>query len=210
MAEEKESAQDLARQEREASKSVDLGASRWVLLGCVVVYLVALFLPFAADASGWQVLVPGEASRQAQVKVTEHLFVWFSFLGLAVLTSLVVATKRFALAAPGWMATTIALILSLLAVWLRRSSATYDAGLHHGPGIYLAIAAVAVAVFAYIPVVVRRTPAQRELAERLRNADQYDDVARAQASAAISRGEDNPLLVDDRRARATERHRRYE
>ncbi|WKD57504.1 hypothetical protein CAPI_04730 [Corynebacterium capitovis DSM 44611] len=210
MSESPVSAQELARREREASISVELGSSRWVLTGCVVAYVVALFLPFAGEASGWQLLVPSDAAHAAQAKVTELLFVWSSFLGLALLTSLVVATRRFAIAAPAWMVTTLSLVLALLAIWLRRSSTAFDAGLHHGPGIYLAIAAVAVAVFSYIPVVVRRTPAQRELAEQLRNADQYDDVARAQASAAISRGKSNPLLVDDRRARAAERHRRFQ
>ncbi len=203
---------ELEELEREASKSVELGASRWVLLGCAAVYLLSLFLPFAGEASGWQMLAATSEANGAQTKVTEYLFVWLSFAGVGVLTPLVAATRRFALAAPTWMITTISLILSVLAIWLRRTSSSYDAGLHHGAGIYLAIAAVAVTVFAYVPVVLGRSGMQEEIAERRAQAEGHDDVALAQESAAqkARTGEGNPLLVDDRRARAAERHRKFE
>lgn len=201
-------AEDLARREKEASRSVELGAAGWVLLGCVVAYLVSLVLPFAGAARGWQVLAATGAAREAQLKATEFVFAWLSFLGVGVLTSLTLATRRFAVAVPAWMATTVAFIVSILAIWLRRTSSTFDMGLRHGPGIYLAIAAVGVAVFAFIPVVLRRSAAQADIAQRRASADGRDAVAVAQQSAAVSRG-DNPLLVDDRRARAAERHRRH-
>ncbi|MDY5785990.1 MULTISPECIES: hypothetical protein [unclassified Corynebacterium] len=203
-------ARELEWQEREASKSMHLGTSRWVLAGCVVAYIVALFLPFAGTASGWQILCATAAADEVQTKLTEFAFVWISFLGLVVLTSLVVATRRFVFAAPAWMACGIALLGSVLAIWLRRTSSTFDAGFHHGPGIYLAIAAVAVAVIAYIPVVFGRSAQQEEIARLRARTDQRDDVAIAQSDATNSRGEANPLLVDDRRARAAERHKRFD
>ncbi|AWB84192.1 hypothetical protein [Corynebacterium liangguodongii] len=189
---------------QEEKRTVELGDARWVLIGVIVVYLVALFLPFAGGASGWQVLAMTDASDQAQVTLTEFLFVLLSFIGVAVLSTLTLITRRFAVAALGWMFTTVSLFGSVLALWLRRTSVAYDMGLHHGPGIYLAILAVAVAVFTYIPVVLRRGEEQDE------GHVERDEVALAQEAATrASVSEENPLLIDDRRARAAERHKKY-
>ncbi|WP_291313759.1 hypothetical protein [Corynebacterium sp. UBA2622] len=203
---------DLAELEKDASRSIELGTAHWVLLGCALVYLAAMFLPFAGSTSGWEIIGATEGSRAVQTKVTEYLFAWLSFAGVGLLTPLVLLTKRFVVAAPAWMISTLALILSILAIWLRRTSSSFDVGLHHGAGIYLAIAAVAVTVFAYIPVVLGRSGSQEEIARRRAGAEKRDDVALAQESAAqkARTGEGNPLLVDDRRARAAERHRKYE
>lgn len=186
-----------------ASKRLELGSTRWVLAGAVAVYALALFLPFAGGVAGWQVLAFSDAAASVQTKLTEYLFTVLSFIGLGVLTTVAVATRRFPVAALGWMVTTVSLFISILALWLRRTSTAFDAGYHHGPGIYLAIVAVAVAVFAYIPVVLRRDGAEGTRGER-------DDVALAQQEATRrAADEENPLLIDDRRARAAERHRKY-
>ncbi|SDL78183.1 hypothetical protein SAMN04488535_0762 [Corynebacterium mycetoides] len=200
----------LAREERAAASTVDLGATRWVLIAAVVVYLIALFLPFAGGVPGWQILTFTDAAAEVQTKLTEYVFTVMSFIGLAVLTTLVLATRRFPFAAAGWMFTTVSFLVSILAIWLRRTSTAYDLGYHHGPGIYLAILAAGVAVFAYIPVVLRHTDRQAEITQRRLALDERDDVARAQAAAtreAVTR--ENPLLIDDRRARAAERHKKY-
>lgn len=186
-----------------ASKRLELGSTRWVLAGAVAVYALALLLPFAGGVAGWQVLAFSDAAASVQTKLTEYLFTVLSFIGLGVLTTLAVATRRFPVAALGWMVTTVSLFISVLALWLRRTSTAFDAGYHHGPGIYLAIVAVAVAVFAYIPAVLRRDGAEGTRGER-------DDVALAQQEATRrAADEENPLLIDDRRARAAERHRKY-
>ncbi|SDR95566.1 hypothetical protein [Corynebacterium timonense] len=205
-----DNAGDLATQEKDASTRLDLGASRWVLLACAVVFLIALFLPFAGEASGWQFLAVTDAATQVQATLTELIFVWLGVLGVVVLTPLTLLTRRFAIAAPGWMVTTVALFISLLAIWLRRTSATIAEEYSHGTGIYLAIVAVAVAVFAYIPVVVGRSAQQAEAAARRAASEELDEVAAAQREAGVSTGRENPLLIDDRRARAAERHRRLD
>ncbi|MCT1583904.1 Rv2732c family membrane protein [Corynebacterium sanguinis] len=202
--------QRLAAEERNAASKVDLTATRWALVGAVVLYLVSLLLPFAGGVAGWQVLAFSDAAAGVQTKLTEYAFTVLSFIGVGVLTSLVLATKRFAFAAAGWMLTTVSLFISILAIWLRRTSAAFDAGYHHGPGIYLAIVAVGIAVFAYIPVVLRRSDTQSEIAERRGALEGQDEVALAQQAASREAGgENNPLLVDDRRARAAERHEKY-
>lgn len=198
-----------AQAEKQAGSRIPVGVGYWVLAACVVVYLIAMCLPFAAGVSGWQFVGHTAASVDAQAKVTEYVFAWLSCAGLGVLTTLALLTRRFAVAVPAWMLTTISLFASLLAIWLRRTSASFEQGLGHGPGIFLAAVAVLVATFAFIPVVTRRDEALREVGEQRARIDGTDAVARAQqdATAHAQSHHDNPLLLDDRRARAAERHR---
>ncbi|WNI12410.1 hypothetical protein RIU96_09340 [Corynebacterium sp. Z-1] len=199
----------LAREERAAASRVDLVATRWALIAAVVLYVIALFLPFAGNVAGWQILTFTDAADAVQAKLTEYAFTVLSFIGLVVLTSLVLATRRFPLAAAGWMFTTVSFLISILAIWLRRTSSAFDQGFYHGPGIYLAIVAVGIAVFAYIPVVLRRSETQSEIAERRGALEGRDEVALAQRAATReTASRENPLLVDDRRARAAERHKK--
>lgn len=198
---------DLAKKEARAAATLEMGSRRWVLAACAALYFFAMFLPFAADASGWDMLASTQAAQDAQTKITEYVFVWCSFIGLGVLTSLTVIFRRFALGVPAWMVTTVSFAVSLMAIWLRRSSSAYDLGLRHGPGIYLAILAVAVAVFTLFPALFGRSEQARQAAQQRARAQGSDEVALAQRSAT-SRVEGNPLLIDDRRARAAERHKR--
>ncbi|GAA1167761.1 hypothetical protein CGLAUT_07340 [Corynebacterium glaucum] len=193
----------LARTERKVSGRLADGPARWVLLACTAAYLVAMFLPFAGAASGWQLLGATEATRDTETAVTEYLFTWVAFIGLGVLTPIAVLTRRFAAAVAGWMVTGISSVCWLLAMWL---------GLDHGAGIYVAIAAVLIAIAAYIPALGRRGEQQLEIARQRAAAQGTDDVARLQRSATEqAHAHDqaqNPLLIDDRRARAAERHKR--
>ena len=201
-------AEALAKAERTASAKLADGAFRWILLACAAVFLVALFLPFAGGVSGWQFLAVSDASRAVEGKLTEYLFVWFGFIGLAVITTIAMLTRRYRVAVPGWMLTGIAMVFSILAIWLRRSSTTWEQGLHHGPGIYVAMFAVIIAVFAYLPAIFRRAEEQTAIAEQRAALQGTDDIAVAQRAATQRAQEHNPLLIDDRRQRATERHKR--
>lgn len=201
------SAESLAQAERRASSSIVDTPARWVVLACAALLLVSLLLPFAGGAAGWRFLVPTEASRGAKASIAEYLFTWFSLVGLGVCGTLSVALRRYRLAAAGWVLTGMAVVFALMSVWLRRSSATADMP-GHGAGIYLAMAAVLVAAFAYVPLITRRGGEQEAIAVERAAAQGTDEVALAQRAAADHAHEANPLLVDDRRARAAERRRR--
>lgn len=193
----------LAAEERRAGNRLADGPERWILLGCAAVLLVALFLPYAGSASGWQILGVSAAAKAAHTTVTEYLFTWLSFIGLGVLTTTAMAARRYSLAAIGWVLTVISLVNALLAIWLRRSSsAALDP---HGPGIYLAMLAVLVAAFAYIPAIFRRAEEQQAITVERAAEQGSDELAQLQREASQH---ENPLLVDDRRARAAERHKR--
>jgi len=193
------SPESLAAAERKVSGQLADGPYRYVLLGCAVVYLLALFLPFSSGANGWQLLGATAAAREAEVKITEYLFTWFSLLGVGILAPAAVLSKRYAVAAAGWVITVISLVFFLMAIWL---------GVNHGAGKFLAVAAVLVAVFTYIPAIFRRGEDQREIARERAAAQGTDQVARLQRAATEqTHPGGNPLLVDDRRVRAAERHK---
>jgi len=195
--------ESLARAEKKAASTVDMGAKRWVLAAAVAIYLVALFLPFVGGASLWQVLAVTDAAKDAQTAITEYVFAWISLIGVGVLTTLAVATQRFALAVPAWMVTTVSLVYSVLGIWLRNSNAS---GISRGPGYYLVLLAVVIVVFTAFPLILSRNEEQAAVAQKRAEAQGKDEVALAQRAAA--REQENPLLIDDRRARAAERHRK--
>ena len=195
--------ESLARAEKKAASTVDMGAKRWVLAAAVAIFLVALFLPFVGGASLWQVLAATDAAEDAQTAITEYVFAWISLIGVGILTTLAVATQRFALAVPAWMVTTVSLVYSVLGIWLRNSNAS---GISRGPGYYLVLLAVVIVVCTVFPLILSRNEEQAAVARKRAEAQGKDEVALAQRAA--TREQENPLLIDDRRARAAERHRK--
>lgn len=195
--------ESLARAEKKAASTVDMGAKRWVLAAAIAIYLVALFVPFVGGVSLWQVLAVTDATKDAQTAITEYVFAWISLIGVGILTTLAVATQRFALAVPAWMVTTVSLVYSVLGIWLRNSNAS---GISRGPGYYLVLLAVVIVVFTVFPLILSRNEEQAAVARKRAEAQGKDEVALAQRAAA--REQENPLLIDDRRARAAERHRK--
>ena len=193
----------LAHAEKIAASTVDMGAKRWVLAAAAALYLVAMVLPFVGDASGWQVLAAAGAAKEAQTAITEYVFAWISFIGVGILTTLAVVTQRFAITVPAWMVTTVSLVFSVLGIWLRNSSGL---GISRGPGYYLAILCVIAVVFTTFPLILSRNESQAAVARERAESQGKDEVAMAQRAA--TRRQDNPLLIDDRRSRAAQRHKR--
>ena len=193
-------AEDLAAAERRSGQQLADGAYRWVLLGCVAVYLVSLFLPFVGAAPGFKVLLlnPG-----TPVTIAEYAFTWLSFLGLGVLTTLSMLARRYGIGAAGWVLTAMAAVNALLSVWLRSTSTLLSENQSYG--FFIAVAAVVVATFAYIPAMVRRGDEQQAIAVERATAQDGDALTQFQREAATK--PENPLLIDDRRARAAERHK---
>lgn len=193
----------LAHAEKTAASTVDMGAKRWVLAAAAALYLVAMVLPFVGAASGWQVLAATGAAEEAQTAITEYVFAWISFIGVGILTTLAVVTQRFAITVPAWMVTTVSLVFSVLGIWLRNSNGL---GISRGPGYYLAILCVIAVVFTTFPLILSRNESQAAVARERAELQGKDEVAMAQRAA--TRRQDNPLLIDDRRSRAAQRHKR--
>lgn len=197
---------DLASLEKQRAGTVELGARRWVLAAAVAVYLISLFLPFAGDAAGWQMLTFTE-SDGIDVAIGERVFALLSFLCLAVFTLLLVIVRRTMFALFAWMAGCVSLVAALLGLWLRQTGSTGDAT---GAGMFLAIACVVVAVPLLTSAWMGRDPEQQEIESLRREQTDFNPVAEVQADAghqSVRRAANAEQLVDDRRARAAQRHR---
>lgn len=197
---------DLAALEKQRAGTVDLGARRWVLAALVALYVLALLLPFAGDAAGWRMLTFTEPET-VDVAIGERVFAVLSFVCLPVFTLLLVIMRRTSLALFAWMAGCVSLVAALLGLWLRQTGSTGDST---GAGMYLAIACVLVAVPFLTAAWTRRDPEQQKMEALRREQTDFNPVAEAQAAAgkqSVRRAEDAGKLIDDRRARAAERHR---
>ncbi|QGU04828.1 Rv2732c family membrane protein [Corynebacterium comes] len=197
---------DLALRERRAATHLVLGRQLWLFVAALVIYVVSLFLPQAGEVRGFEVLLQLEPAQEAGIKITEYVYALLIFLGVGVLTPLLLITRRSAVAAMAWMLTTVGLAYSIFAIWLRQTRSSADDGVEMNIGFWLSVLAVTLAFFGFAFVVMRRSPEQAEIAQARAESDNLDEVGRLQQNANVA-VESNPLLIDDRRARATERHR---
>ena len=195
----------LAAEERRTGARLADGPYRWVLIACAAIYLIGLFLPFVGSTSGVQVLIRSSAAQASNVNMTEYLFAWISFAGLAVVTTIAMLARRYGLAALGWALTVISVAFAMFSLWLRNAAAA-GGGEPHGVGAYLAMVAVLVAALAYAPAIIRRSDEQQAITVERAAVQGSDELSLLQRDAATKPV--NPLLVDDRRARAAERHKR--
>ncbi|MBC3185384.1 hypothetical protein H7347_02120 [Corynebacterium sp. zg-331] len=206
---EEHSAAHLAELEREAASRLWLGTPGYALLGAFVFYVASLFLPQVTGVAGYQVVFATDTAAQAGVKITEYIFAICAFLGLGVCTALALVLRRTVWALVAWMLCTVAAVEALLALWLRQTRSGSEEATSAGVGMYLAIGAVLVAVVVYSRIALRRSPEQERIAQARAEVEDLDEVSYAQRTALVKqqqRGEQhNPLLVDDRRARAAHR-----
>lgn len=200
---------DLAALEKQSADNIDLGVRRWVLAASIVLFIVALILPFAGDAAGWQMLTFTEPD-DINVAVGERVFTVLSFVCLVVFTLLLVITQRTKFALFAWMAGCVSLVAALLGLWLRQTGTSGDTT---GAGMYLAIACVIVAVPLLTAAWMHRDPRQQEMEALRREQTDFNPVAEVQADAghqSVRHAENAETLIDDRRARAALRHRRVQ
>lgn len=206
-------ARNLAHEEKKAARRMSLAGHTWALVAAVVIWLAYLVLPHANGVSGAEVTFFLPSSREAGIKVTEYVYAVLIGLGIGVFTTLVLLTKRTVFGLIAWMLSTVGLFYSVFALWLRQTRPTANDGVDMSVGMYVSIVGVALAVYAYSMVALRRSPEQRQIAEARAASDNLDEVGRAQRDlldAQRDQVEANPLLVDDRRRKAVERHRRQE
>lgn len=195
---------DAAKEERRVGAHLGLGRVRWVLAGSWAVFVLSLLLPHAGDIASWEVLA---MQRGEAVRIPERIFVVLATVAVGVVGGLLALTKRTTVAMVAFLVTGMALIASLLGLWSRIQLAETTGA----PGVHVAMllqtACVVVQLVCVCLVILRRTPEQMAAQERRAEAaSQLDAVGTAQREASGDPWEVNPLLVDDRRARARRRH----
>lgn len=194
-----------AREERVAAKYMDLRSQVYTLGLAVLSYIAYLFLPHAGGARGFEVLLRLPAAQEVGISIVENVFVYLLTIGVGVLTTLVIFTRRAVFGLVGWMMSTVGFVINILVFWMRGSQPE-EAQI----GMYVAAVAAGLAFFGYSLVALRRSPEQQEAERRARDiAGQLDEVGQVQAGINQAPApERNPLLIDDRRAQAHERNAR--
>lgn len=189
--------------------TLDQPGIRQLLISLVGVYLVTIAMPWIGDARGWEILFFAEPDS-IQTTVTER---GFALLGAVciVLTAITAATKRIVFSMLAWAFGSVALVAALLGLWLRQTGTAAQHGITTGIGFYLAIAVVLIAVPALLIAWTKRTPEQKAAEQLRRERTEFSPVAEVQTDAAkqaIRRTDGAQGIIDDRRARAAERHKK--
>lgn len=203
----------LAQQERAAARTISLGRYRWVLLGVLVVFFAALFLPHSGDVRGIDLIARNEKAT-ADTKIGEFVFVYFGTAAAVVLNAATLLTRRTAVANIQYLCAGVALLTSLFGLWMRMQDAENTGAAGIGPGLIIEALAVIVLVYAMSCFIFARSEEQKRIAHDRASTPSLDAVGKVQQEHRMSRGMDspetNPLLVDDRRRRAAERHSKPE
>lgn len=200
----------LAGAERAAARRMSLDGQRWTLIAAVVIWIAYLVLPHAGSVTGFDVTFFRPPAQAAGIKVTEYVYAVLIALGIGVFTTLTLLTGRAVLGLIGWMLVTVGLFYAIFALWLRQTRSSADDGVNMGIGMYFSVLGVILAVVAYSMVALRRDPEQTRIAEQRARDEELDEVGLTQRElldAERRSTEVNPLLIDDRRRRAAERHR---
>lgn len=205
-----DASRDLAAAEKKAARRMELGGHRWVLLAALVLFVIYLVTPHAGHVLGYEVVLRLPESVDGGIKITEYLYAWFSALGIGVFTTLTLLTRRAVFGLIAWMFSVVTLIFSLLALWLRQTRSVAEEDMSVGVGFFLSLIGVVLAVYAYSRIALRRSPEQAQLADARARDENLDEVGYVQREAMTTRRhtsfDNNPLFVDDRRQRATERY----
>lgn len=204
-------APELAEREKVASRKIDLSGFSWPLAAIVACYVLALLCPQVTDVAGWKVLTLSSQADQADVKITEYALAWLCFLCVGVLTTATLIWRSTVTAHIAWILSAIGTFVSVLALWLRQTRPAAEEVIAAGLGEYLLVISIVGALFCYSRVSLRRSAEQEAVAKERAELKDLDDVAYAQNAALVrqqrSVGDDNPLLRDDRRARAAARRK---
>ena len=144
------------------------------------------------------------------IGIVESVFVWLGTLGLVISGGLLLITKRTIFANITYLLTGMALLASLFGMWMRLQDKEIAGGPGLGVGFLLQVLAVVITTYALSVMILRRSDEQKAIAQQRAENEDLDEVGYAQRAALVSQQqntpETNPLLVDDRRKRAAERH----
>ena len=190
-----------ATAERRAAQTMDLGGHKVTLSIAVVAYVLYLILPYAGPADGWEALTFGTTSSGVRISIMETVSAWLALLGVGVLTTATLLTRRATLGLIAWMMVTVSFFVNLWGFWYRGSTAD-------GPaiGMWVGMLATFLAFLGFSLVALRRSPEQRAAEEKVRaSAGQLDEVGKFQSDIASPQPQE--MLVDDRRKKAAERYR---
>lgn len=190
--------EQAAAAERKAARTMGLSGQVVTLAVALVFFVLYLVLNHTTGVRGFQVLAGVEG-----VSLMERIFAYGTSLGMLG-TVITLATRRTYVGWISWMFVGFSFFVALWALWALGSES--GAGI----GFFCGVLADLVAFIGFSRVAMRKSPEQLAAQERMRAAaGQLDPVAAVQEDIrATPVAEQNPLLIDDRRAQAAARYRR--
>lgn len=205
-------AKNLAQVERQAASIIDLTTYGKLLVGAWLLFLVGLMLPHSGSVRGFHVVIFQAERLGLKIGIAEIVFVILGTLAVVIFGGLLLLTKRTVFANISFLLSGMASFASLLGIWMRLQDRENTGGPGVGIGLLLEVLAVMITVYALSFMVMRRSDEQERIAKQRAQQDNLDEVGKVQRDAFISQRhntpETNPLLIDDRRKRAAERHRK--
>lgn len=133
--------------ERRVTGSVEPGLRGVVIAGGVLVMILAMILPYAGAATGWDVLAYDTKASGEAVILPMRLFAWGCVLFGIAASAAAVLIRRWVVAWVSCLGCGLTSFLGLLAVWSRQTLLVGHPG--GGPGIGLFLAWVAMIVLTY-------------------------------------------------------------
>lgn len=131
----------LSRTERDILRRIDPGAQALIMATVTLVLITCWILPWIGTASGWQILT-NEADPALNISILPRLFSINSTIAGVLLSSLALATRRWAVAWVAAMACAVVSVEGVIAIWSRQTVA------QAGPSVGLVLAEVSVFVLA--------------------------------------------------------------
>lgn len=197
----KQTAEELARRERQAAARIDMSGYRVPLFGGAAAIVASWFLPYTGYITGVDIALMTQRSIDYGIGTPERLFVWLCALGPVTLMSVAYMRRSTQLAQIAWVLSGISMFFSVFAIWMRQ---TRDQGSGVGVGLVLATFAVLFVVYGLYNVVTMRTEEQEEIAE-LRRQEVYVDPVALEQQDRFGGNEaqlaDDHGPIDDRRSR---------
>lgn len=209
VSEQKLSGQELAALEKSTAKTLSLGSKKWYLIAGVVLFLLSLALPHIRGVMGWQVLFFTDTASEAGIRLAEYVFYCLGIIGVVIFSLGTVVFKRTWMSYIAWIISCVTLVYSVFATWMRQTSTGTDVTTIN-IGMMVATIAAACAVWGLSGVILARSDRQMEIAQLRANNHDLGTVAEAQRSLLKNQQtdpENNPLFIDDRRARAAQRRK---
>lgn len=209
MSEQKLSSRELAALEKDAAKTLELGDKKWYLIAAVALYVIALVLPHIRGVAGWQVLFLTDTAADAGIRLAEYVFYVLGAIGVFLFSLGTVTLKRTWMAWVAWIFSCVTVVYALLATWMRQTSTGTDDTFVH-IGMILATVAAISAVWGLSGLIMARSERQWEIVDMRAANDELDTVTATQRDLLRQQQNDpenNPLLIDDRRARVARRRK---
>lgn len=154
--------------ERKIAGEFDPGPRALIVAILVFVLLLTFILPQTGGASGWDVLVAGDAADREGVSLPFRVFSWVTLVFAVGFSMLALLTRRWAVAWIALAGSAVGSATGMLAVWSRQTAQETESG----PGIGLIIAWITVILltFHWARAVWARTAVQMAAEEARRRS----------------------------------------